>query len=214
MRCERAKVTLVVGPNGCGKSTLLKTIVGLVPPISGRVWLGTDDVTGIRAERLAARGLTMVLQGRGTFPEMTVEENLRLGGRLLRRAALVSQRLEFVYARFGRLREKRSQPAGLLSGGEQRMLEFARALMLDPHVLLLDEPSAMLAPAFLEEIWDEIRRFTAAGTTVVLVEQNIRKALELADYVYVLDLGRNRFEGTPGAIAANGELATLYLGER
>jgi branched-chain amino acid transport system ATP-binding protein len=212
IRCETQKVTTIIGPNGCGKSTLLKAIVGLVRPTGGRIVLDGTDVTGRAPEDLLQLGVAMVPQIRSVFPRMTAEENVLLGGYLIRDRDLLHSRVEEVFALFPALQKQRGQRAGTLSGGEQRLLELARALVMKPSVLLLDEPSAMLAPAILETLFDEIRRIARHGTTIVLVEQNIRKAFEITDYVYVFDYGCNRIDGTPAECLANPELAELFLG--
>ena len=212
LRCERGQVTTIVGPNGCGKSTLLKAIVGLLRPSGGRVVFNGVDIFGRSPQELLLTGLALVPQARSVFPRMTVEENVRLGGYVLRDRARIHRRVDAIYALFPQLKERRRQLAGTLSGGEQRILELARAMILDPTMLLLDEPSAMLAPALLDTLFKQIREICTSGVTVLLVEQNIRKAFEITDQVYVLDYGHNSLHGTPAECLANPELATLYLG--
>ncbi len=212
LRCKRAQVTSIVGPNGCGKSTLLKTIVGLVTPSAGRVHFDGADVTGRSPQDLLLSGMALVPQARSVFPRMTIEENIQLGAYVLRDKARIRRRVEAAYAHFPRLRERRRQLAGTLSGGEQRMLELARAMILEPALLLLDEPSAMLAPALVDSLFCTIRDLCDAGLTVLLVEQNIRKAFEITDRVYVLDYGRNHLDGTPAECMASPELSSLFLG--
>jgi branched-chain amino acid transport system ATP-binding protein len=212
IRCQTQKVTTLIGPNGCGKSTLLKSIVGLLRPSAGKVVLDGTEVTGRRPEDLLRMGVSMVPQIRSVFPKMTAEENVLIGGYLIRDRSTLQARVDEVFGLFPVLQKRRSKAAGTLSGGEQRLLELGRALVMKPKVLLLDEPSAMLAPAILEALFDEIRRITSHGTTIVLVEQNIRKAFEITDYVYVLDYGRNRIDGTPEECLHNPELAELFLG--
>lgn len=210
--CSAGEVTTIIGPNGCGKSTLLKSVIGLLPPRGGKVRLGGEDVTGLPPEALLRRGLALVPQIRSVFPRMSVEENLQLGGHLLGNGRLVRERIAEVMALLPRLHERRKQLAGTLSGGEQRLLELGRALILKPKVLLLDEPSAMLAPSILEGLFTEIRRITQGGTAILLVEQNIRKAFEITDFVYVFDYGTNFISGTPQQCMQNPDLASLFLG--
>jgi ABC-type branched-subunit amino acid transport system ATPase component len=205
---EGAIVT-VVGPNGAGKSTLIKTIFGLVRPRSGRVTLRGEDLTGLAPHSITRRGMSYVPQLDNVFPSLTVEENLEVGS--LQRST-TNERMEVMYGLFPRLAERRGQAAGTMSGGERQMLAMARALMPDPHVLLLDEPSAGLAPAFVEQIFDQVGEINRAGVTVVMVEQNARRALSMSDRGYVLDLGQNRFEGTGREVLDDPKVAELYLG--
>lgn len=203
------EVATVVGPNGAGKSTLIRTIFGLLRPRRGRVTLRGEDLTGLDPHTIARRGMSYVPQLDNVFPSLTVEENLEMGSfdRARTRA-----RLGEMYELFPRLAERRSQTAGTMSGGERQMLAMARALMPEPHVLLLDEPSAGLAPAFVETIFAQVRTINDAGVTVVMVEQNARRALAMSDRGYVLDLGRNRFQGAGQDLLENPEVAELYLG--
>lgn len=212
LRCEQGQVTTIIGPNGCGKSTLLKAIVGLLRPRQGSVRFAGKDVTGWAPERLLTIGMAMLPQARSVFPNMTVAENLRLGGYVLRDQRTLRQRLDEVLSSFPRLADRRRQLAGTLSGGEQRMLELGRALILHPKLLLMDEPSAMLSPALLEALFTEIARMPERGTTILLVEQNIRKAFEITQRVYVLDYGTNYIDGTPAECLRDPRLAALYLG--
>jgi neutral amino acid transport system ATP-binding protein len=205
---EGAIVT-VVGPNGAGKSTLIKTIFGLLRPRSGRVTLRGEDLTGLAPHSITRRGMSYVPQLDNVFPSLSVEENLEIGS--LRRAE-TRKRIERMYGLFPRLAERRGQAAGTMSGGERQMLAMARALMPDPHVLLLDEPSAGLAPAFVEQIFDQVGEINRAGVTVVMVEQNARRALAMSDLGYVLDLGQNKFEGSGREVLDDPKVAELYLG--
>jgi neutral amino acid transport system ATP-binding protein len=202
-------IATVVGPNGAGKSTLIKTIFGLVRPRSGRVTLRGEDLTGLAPHSITRRGMSYVPQLDNVFPTLTVEENLEVGS--LRRA-VTRERIEVMYELFPRLAERRGQAAGTMSGGERQMLAMARALMPDPEVLLLDEPSAGLAPAFVEQIFDQVGEINRAGVTVVMVEQNARRALAMSDRGYVLDLGQNRFEGSGREVLDDPKVAELYLG--
>jgi ABC-type branched-subunit amino acid transport system ATPase component len=205
---EGAIVT-VVGPNGAGKSTLIKTIFGLLRPRSGRVKLRGDDLTGLAPHSITRRGMSYVPQLDNVFPSLSVEENLEIGS--LQRSAM-RERIAVMYELFPRLAERRGQAAGTMSGGERQMLAMARALMPDPHVLLLDEPSAGLAPAFVEQIFDQVGEINRAGVTVVMVEQNARRALSMSDRGYVLDLGQNKFEGSGREVLDDPKVAELYLG--
>ena len=202
-------IATVVGPNGAGKSTLIKTIFGLVRPRSGRVTLRGEDLTGLAPHSITRRGMSYVPQLDNVFPSLTVEENLEVGS--LKRS-ITRERIEAMYGLFPRLAERRGQTAGTMSGGERQMLAMARALMPDPHVLLLDEPSAGLAPAFVEQIFDQVGEINRAGVTVVMVEQNARRALSMSDRGYVLDLGQNRFEGSGREVLDDPKVAELYLG--
>jgi neutral amino acid transport system ATP-binding protein len=205
---EGAIVT-VVGPNGAGKSTLIKTIFGLLQPRSGRVTLRGEDLTGLAPHSITRRGMSYVPQLDNVFPSLSVEENLEVGS--LQRSA-TRERIEVMYGLFPRLAERRGQAAGTMSGGERQMLAMARALMPDPHVLLLDEPSAGVAPAFVEQIFDQVGEINRAGVTVVMVEQNARRALAMSNRGYVLDLGQNRFEGSGREVLDDPKVAELYLG--
>lgn len=204
-------LTAVVGPNGAGKSTLLRALYGLATIRGGRVRLGGADVTGWTPQRLLAAGLGWVPQGRCNFPLMSVRENLEMGIHT-RRDGEARADVERMRQRFPVLRAKALMLAGNLSGGEQQILEMAMALLLRPRVLMLDEPSIGLAPLVAAQVFEVIRGIVADGTTVVIVEQNVRRVLEAADHAIVLDLGRMRFEGTGPDVLADPELAALYLG--
>jgi neutral amino acid transport system ATP-binding protein len=206
---REGEIATVVGPNGAGKSTLIRTIFGLLPPRRGRVALRGEDLAGLRPHSIARRGMSYVPQLDNVFPSLGVEENLEMGS--LERSR-TRERIEAMYELFPRLGERRAQAAGTMSGGERQMLAMARALMPDPHVLLLDEPSAGLAPAFVETVFEQVRRINEAGVTVVMVEQNARRALAMSDLGYVLDLGRNRFQGPGRELLDDPEVARLYLG--
>ena len=203
------EIVTVVGPNGAGKSTLIKTVFGLLRARRGRVTLRGEDLTGLNPHAIARRGMSYVPQLDNVFPSLTVEENLEMGS--LERSR-TGERIAVMYELFPRLGERRSQAAGTMSGGERQMLAMARALMPDPHVLLLDEPSAGLAPAFVETIFAQVREINEAGVTVVMVEQNARRALAMSDRGYVLDLGRNKFQGPGQDLLENHEVTELYLG--
>jgi branched-chain amino acid transport system ATP-binding protein len=194
---ERGAITAIIGPNGAGKSTLARAIVGLAPIISGSVELDGRDVTGLRPQDLLALGLAFVPQDRTLFPEMTVQENLQMGGWLRRRdRAWLSRRIESVLDDFPLLKERLRERAGDLSGGQQKILEIARCLISDPRALILDEPTAGLAPAMAKQVYAEIENLsTSRNLTVLLVDQNVREALTLSNRAYVLSMGRNDAEG-------------------
>ena len=209
LEVREGEIATVVGPNGAGKSTLIKTIFGLVRPRRGRVTLRGEDLTGLEPHSITRRGMSYVPQLDNVFPSLSVEENLEVGS--LDRS-LTGERIEAMYGLFPRLGERRRQAAGTMSGGERQMLAMARALMPDPQVLLLDEPSAGLAPAFVEQIFAQVEEINRAGVTVVMVEQNARRALAMSDRGYVLDLGRNRFQGSGREVLDDPNVAELYLG--
>ncbi len=203
----------VVGPNGAGKSTLLKTIVGLLRPKRGRILFDEADITGLRPSGIARLGLGYVPQRDNVFETLSVKENLEIG--LTPAPGLAfDTRSAVVFALFPRLAERRSQIAGTMSGGERQMLAMARALMPDPKVLLLDEPTAGLAPRFVDAMFEQVAAINRAGTSILMVEQNARPALALSHRGYVLDLGRNAYEGSGRDLLADPKVAALYLGVR
>ena len=202
----------VIGPNGAGKSTAFKTIVGFLRPTSGRVVFDGQDIAGLRPDQVLVRGLAYVPQGRIVFPQMTVLENLEMGAYIERDGQRIRQALDRVCALFPILGERRSQKAGTMSGGEQQMVAIGRALMTTPKLIMLDEPSLGLAPKFVTLIFDKLTEMKRAGFTLMVVEQNAARALAVADRGYVLELGRNRFEGTGEALLADPEVKRLYLG--
>jgi ABC-type branched-subunit amino acid transport system ATPase component len=202
----------VIGPNGAGKSTAFKTIVGFLRPTSGRVVFDSQDIAGLRPDQVLVRGLAYVPQGRIVFPQMTVLENLEMGAYIERDGTRIRQALDRVCALFPILGERRSQKAGTMSGGEQQMVAIGRALMTTPKLIMLDEPSLGLAPKFVTLIFDKLTEMKRAGFTLMVVEQNAARALAVADRGYVLELGRNRFEGTGEALLADPEVKRLYLG--
>lgn len=206
------ELVCLVGPNGAGKSTVLRVASGLLAPRAGAVRLRGEEVGGVAAEKLLPRGLVHVLQGHSVFPEMTVAENVLLGAFTLRDKALVRARAEAVRDRYQVVAERWSGLAGLLSGGQQKMVEFARAMMLDPDVILLDEPSCGLDPRSSAQVFAEVGKLRDAGKAVLLVEQNARSGLEIADRGCVLDLGVVRMEGPAAALLHDPQLASLYLG--
>jgi neutral amino acid transport system ATP-binding protein len=205
----RGEIVTVVGPNGAGKSTLIKTIFGLLKPREGRIVLGGDDITGAKPHTITRRGMNYVPQLDNVFPSLTVEENLEVGSL---DSSRTREHIDRMYELFPRLGERRRQSAGTMSGGERQMVAMARALMTDPDVLLLDEPSAGLAPAFVEAIFEKITDVNRSGVTIVMVEQNARRALAMSQRGYVLDLGKNAFEGRGDDLLSDEKVAQLYLG--
>jgi branched-chain amino acid transport system ATP-binding protein/neutral amino acid transport system ATP-binding protein len=205
----RGEIVTVVGPNGAGKSTLIKTIFGLLKPRRGTVELRGEDITGDKPHTITRRGMNYVPQLDNVFPSLTVEENLEVGSLDTSRT---QEQIDRMYELFPRLGERRRQTTGTMSGGERQMVAMARALMTDPQVLLLDEPSAGLAPAFVEAIFEKIADVNRAGVTIVMVEQNARRALGMSDQGYVLDVGRNAFEGKGKELLSDEQVAQLYLG--
>ena len=205
------EIVCVVGPNGAGKSTLMKAVFGLVTPKAGRITLNGRDITGLRPSEIARLGMAYVPQRDNVFESMTVLENLELGA-TPRPGLAVRSRIEALLALFPRLAERRRQAVGTMSGGERQMVAMARALMPEPAVLLLDEPSAGLAPLFVDLMFEQVQAINRAGVTILMVEQNARRALALSHRGYVLDLGQNRFAGEGRALLEDPRLAELYLG--
>lgn len=203
------EIVTIVGPNGAGKSTLIKTIFGLLSPREGNVRFGDTELAGKKPHDITRLGLSYVPQVDNVFPTLTVEENLEMGS--LDRS-MTSDQTTRMYDLFPRLGERRSQPAGTMSGGERQMVAMARALMPAPKVLLLDEPSAGLAPAFVDAIFEKTQEINDEGVTILMVEQNARRALEMSSRGYVLDLGVDRFEGPGKDLLDDPKVAELYLG--
>jgi len=212
LRVESGQVVSIIGPNGAGKSTVFKTLFGLLPVRQGRVRFDGEDVTNRTPADLLRRGMTYVPQGRNVFPLMTVDENLRLGAYIRPRSTELEREVDRVYETFPMLRDARGKRAAELSGGQQQMLEMGRALLLRPRLMLLDEPTLGLAPLVFREIFRIIGDLRRAGQTILMVEQNASKALEISDYAYVLELGRNRFDGSGEAIRSDERIRRLYLG--
>jgi ABC-type branched-subunit amino acid transport system ATPase component len=212
LEVSAGEIVSVIGPNGAGKSTAFKTIVGFLRPRSGRVVFNGEEITGLRPDVVLRRGLAYVPQGRLVFAQMTVLENLEMGAYIVADGAKVAAALQSVYTLFPVLFERRRQKAGTMSGGEQQMVAIGRALMTSPRLILLDEPSLGLAPKFVTLIFDKLVALRRAGYTLMLVEQNAARALAIADRAYVLELGRNRFEGAGAALLADPEVKRLYLG--
>jgi neutral amino acid transport system ATP-binding protein len=205
------EIVTIVGPNGAGKSTFAKVVIGLLEPWAGNVSFRGEEITGRKPHAIVARGVAYVPQRENVFPTMTVAENLELGALTLRSGS-AQDRVAAMYELFPRLAERRRQAAGTLSGGERQMLALARALIPEPDLVLLDEPSAGLSPQAVDLIFGKVVEINAAGRTVLMVEQNARRALALSHRGYVLDTGRNRFEGRGDELLANPEVEHLYLG--
>ena len=200
----------VIGPNGAGKSTLLKSLFGLIPVREGAVTLRAEDITGLRAHELVEKGVGYVPQVNNVFPRLTVEENLQMGAYL--RPKLFGERFDFVAGLFPLLADRRKQRAGSLSGGERQMVAMGRALMMDPSVLLLDEPSAGLSPTYQDEVFIRCRQINATGVSIVMVEQNARRCLQICHRGYVLDQGANAYTGSGDDLLRDPKVIELYLG--
>jgi branched-chain amino acid transport system ATP-binding protein len=214
LEIESERSYCIIGPNGAGKSTLLKVVCGLLPPRRGRVVFDGDDLSGLRTDQVLQRGICFVPQDRSLFPDMTVTENIRMGGYILRDRSAVEKRVDEAFEMFPILRERRSQPAKTLSGGQQQMLLLGRALVLRPRVIMLDEPSLGLAPIVSRQIFDAIDGLKRAGIAIVVVEQNARMGLKFADWGCVLDLGKLQFEGPSATVLSDPRIEELYLGRQ
>ena len=196
IKAEKGRITGIIGPNGAGKSTLLKVIFGLLKPVEGKIFYEKEDVTGWPPNKLIKKGMSLVLQSRSLFPSLSVDENLELGAWTLKNEKEKIEDLkEQVYSLFPDLRPKKKEKAGNLSGGLQRMLEIGRSLMTNPKTLLLDEPTAMLSPKISKKIYDAIEELKKQKRTILLVDQNVKECVRVSDYIYVLELGRNKVEG-------------------
>jgi branched-chain amino acid transport system ATP-binding protein len=208
----RGAVTTLIGANGAGKSTVLKTVFGLVKPRAGTIHFGGEAIGALPPRALLARGLVFVPQGRNLFPTLTVRHNLELGGITLRDKFVLRRRMEMVLTRFPRLAERAGQQASTLSGGEQKMLEIGRALLLEPKVLLVDEPSIGLAPKVIAEVFAILRGLAREGVTVLMVEQNVKSALAVSDKAVALEQGRVAIEGPAQAVRDDPRIGALFLG--
>jgi branched-chain amino acid transport system ATP-binding protein len=200
----------IIGPNGAGKSTLLKAIFGQVNIRDGKIWLNGEDITGLKANKLVAKGVAFVPQTNNVFPSLTIEENLEMG--VFQTPKRFKERFEFVTEIFPDLGKRRHQRAGSLSGGERQMVAMGRALMIDPSVLLLDEPSAGLSPVRQDETFLRVKEVNQAGVTVIMVEQNARRCLQICDRAYVLDQGKDAHTGTGRELLNDPKMIELYLG--
>ncbi len=210
MRLAQGEMIAIIGPNGAGKSTLAKTIAGLLTPHTGEIRLRGKNIAGLKANQIVAEGVCYVPQVSNVFKALSVEENLEMGA-FVRNVPLGPLKAK-IFQTFPRLEERRRQLAGTLSGGERQMLAMGRALMLDPPVLILDEPSAALSPILVDDIFAKIREINTAGTSIILVEQNAKKALAMSHRGYVLDSGRDRYEGPGPELLNDPNVGALYLG--
>ena len=208
--CNRGELVGIIGPNGAGKSTLLKALFGLVKIHEGTVVLEGQDITNQRADQLVTKGIGFVPQTNNVFPSLTIEENMEMG--CYQEPKKFQQRFDFVADIFPRLAERRKQRAGQLSGGERQMVAMGRALMMEPSVLLLDEPSAGLSPVLQDEVFVQTRNINKAGVSVIMVEQNARRCLQICDRGYVLDQGTTAYSGTGKSLANDPKVIELYLG--
>ena len=211
VKVNQGEIVSIVGPNGAGKSTLLKTILGLLKPREGKVILEAEDITGLDPDRIVRKGICYVPQTDNVFASLTVEENLEMGAFI--RKDNYQNRIQEIYTIFPDIEERRKDRAGKLSGGQRQMVAIGRALMLEPKIILLDEPSASLAPKLVRLIFQKITEINRSGVGILMVEQNIREALRIADQAYVLAMGRNRFHDTGQALLNNQEVGKLYLGD-
>ncbi|MCU0535100.1 MAG: ABC transporter ATP-binding protein [Hydrococcus sp. Prado102] len=209
-RIAPGELVAVIGPNGAGKSTLAKAIFGILNPNKGKIGFKGENITGLRSDQIVCRGMCYVPQIANVFPSLSVEENLEMGA-YISKGALRSQK-DTIFTMFPRLAQRRKQRAGTLSGGERQMLAMGRALMLDPDLLILDEPSAALSPILVNSVFEQIKAINQTGKAIVLVEQNAKKALMMADRGYVLENGRDRFEGPGIELLNDPKVGELYLG--
>jgi branched-chain amino acid transport system ATP-binding protein len=209
---EKGKMTCILGPNGAGKSTLLRSLTGIIPSKSGRIHFLGEEIRGRKTHQIVALGLTMIPEGRRLWPPLSVQENLELGAYSLSDQKLVRERLDWVYALFPHLAQRKEQLCGTLSGGEQQMVAIGRGLMALPKLLLMDEPSLGLAPLVVREVFGSIKKIVQAGTTVLLVEQNTKVALSASHYGYVLERGTIVMEGEASSLQDNQHIKQAYLG--
>jgi ABC-type branched-subunit amino acid transport system ATPase component len=212
LKVEEGHMVSIIGPNGAGKSTVLKTIFGVLQVRKGGISYHGKEITNLSPTVLLRKGLSFVPQGRNLFPLMTVRENLELGAYIRSDRKEIESDIERIYGMFPILREKRTQRAGNLSGGEMQMLEMSRAMLLSPKLMLIDEPSLGLSPKMASEVFNKIEEIKEKGTTILIVEQNADRSLKMSDYAYVLEMGKNRCEGPAEQIRNDDEIKRLYLG--
>lgn len=212
LEAKPGQVTCILGANGAGKSTLIRTILGLNRARKGEIYFGGDDIVSMPTHKIAGLGIATIPEGNRVLPKMTVLENLKVGGLLLRDDRRVAVRMDELFGTFPRLRERAGQLAGTLSGGERSMLSIARGLMTDPELVVFDEPSLGLSPLFVSEVFGIVKKLKAAGLSILLVEQNVRQTLRVADYGYVLVQGQVVAEGDAEALRENSELHRAYFG--
>ena len=210
---NQGEVIALIGANGAGKTTILHTVTGLIAPKAGSIVFEGQDITKIPAHKIVSMGMAHVPEGRRVFAQLSVYDNLKMGAYTRKDKNEIEESLEMVYKRFPRLEERKNQMAGTLSGGEQQMLAMGRALMSKPKIILMDEPSMGLSPIFVNEIFDIIEKVSASGTTVLLVEQNAKKALSIADRAYVLETGNIALEGDAKVLMNDDSIKKAYLGE-
>ena len=210
---DQGEVIALIGANGAGKTTILHTVTGLLSPKKGSVVFEGQEVTKIPAHKIVSLGMALVPEGRRVFAELSVYENLKMGAYTRKDKSEIEENLQKIYERFPRLKERKNQMAGTLSGGEQQMLAMGRALMSQPKIILMDEPSMGLSPILVNEIFDIIQEVSKSGTTVLLVEQNAKKALSIADRAYVLETGRIALEGRAEDLLRDDSIKKAYLGE-
>ncbi|MGX1099728.1 ABC transporter ATP-binding protein [Amorphus sp. MBR-141] len=212
LNVEPGKIHCIIGPNGAGKSTLLKAIVGILKPREGEITFEGETLNGLRPDQVLRRGIAFVPQERALFPKMSVRENLRMGGFILNDRVELQRRIDEVLERFPILKERADQHAGTMSGGQQQTLSMARAMLLRPKIVMLDEPSLGLAPKIVQEMFDIMKMLRDEGATILLVEQNAMMGLRNSDWGVVLDLGRTLFEGPAKEILTDPRIQELYLG--
>jgi branched-chain amino acid transport system ATP-binding protein len=212
LEVARGEAVGVIGPNGAGKTTLMRVISGLIPAREGTMTLEGRAITGMPAHQVVAQGIAHVPENRRLFPGLSVEENLRIGAFIPSARARFAEQLDWVYQLFPRLRERRTQLAGTMSGGEQQMCAIARALMSKPKVLLMDEPSAGLAPLVVAQVFELVRKIRAEGLTVLIVEQNVQQVLEVVDRAYLLEVGAIRLAGSAAELKQNSVIREAYMG--
>jgi branched-chain amino acid transport system ATP-binding protein len=214
LRVNPGEIMTVIGHNGAGKSTLLRAIFNLVPSRSGRICLAGREVGGLPSDRLLMAGIAYIPQHRSVFPRLTIEENLRMGGYLVRDRAVLAERTARVLERFPILKARAGQFAGLMSGGEQRMLEIARTLLQDPQLIMLDEPSIGLAPRMVDAVFENVKLLREQGKAILMVEQNVRKALSISDRAAVMELGALRLQDRAANLIRDERVVRLYMGQR
>ena len=212
LEVEAGEIVTLIGANGAGKSTTLKTISGLLRPRHGEVWFDGERIDGTTAHAIVAKGISQSPEGRRIFPRMSVRENLEMGAFQREKGAEMDADFERVYTLFPRLKERRGQLAGTMSGGEQQMCAIARALMSEPKLILLDEPSMGLAPVIVAQVFDLVRRIRGEGYTVLIVEQNVRQVLKVVDRAYLLEVGRMKASGRAEELAASDDIRKAYMG--
>ncbi|MCC6146234.1 MAG: ABC transporter ATP-binding protein [Anaerolineaceae bacterium] len=211
---REGQIVSVLGANGAGKSTLMKTVFGFIQPTRGKILFEGKDITQLKAIQLLKIGISFLPEGRSNLPAMTVQENLEMGAYIRRDTLKIKADIEGLYKRFPILKEKRNIMAGNLSGGQQQILEIAMALMLKPKLILIDEPTLGLAPILVTEVFNIIQEINRSGTTIVLVEQNAKRALEISDYSFVMELGKIRMHGPAQELSQKADVIAAYLGER